>query len=108
MHSSAMLRMKWFVDNYVPTDRSLSILDIGSGDVNGSYRTLFEGYEFHVVDVTVGGIPEDHLTDEWINDNADDTMMVITKILLRFKSINKLSCISAFSCHDGYRYFIMF
>ena len=42
MHKSAMLRMEWFVKNYIPKDRPVKILDVGSYDVNGSYRRLFE------------------------------------------------------------------
>lgn len=41
MHAGAMLRMKWFVDNYVDRDRFVKVLDVGSYDVNGSYRQLF-------------------------------------------------------------------
>lgn len=43
MHKSAILRMQWFVDNYIPTDRYIRVLDVGSCDVNGSYRMLFHG-----------------------------------------------------------------
>ena len=41
MHKSAMLRLKWFVDNYIPKDKEVTVLDIGSYDINGSYRKLF-------------------------------------------------------------------
>lgn len=43
MHKSAMTRMKWFVENYIPKDREVKVLDIGSYSVNGNYRSLFAG-----------------------------------------------------------------
>lgn len=43
MHKSAMLRMKWFVDHYIPKDKEVKVLDVGSYDVNGNYRKLFLG-----------------------------------------------------------------
>lgn len=49
MHKSAMLRMKWFVDNYIPTNQHVRVLDVGSCDVNGSYRALFHGMDIDYV-----------------------------------------------------------
>ena len=49
MHKSAMLRMKWFVENYVPKDRKIRVLDVGSYDVNGCYKPLFVGYDVEYV-----------------------------------------------------------
>lgn len=43
MHKGSLLRMEWFVENYIPLDSNVKILDVGSFDVNGSYKTLFEG-----------------------------------------------------------------
>lgn len=41
MHPSSMLRMKWFFDNYINNSNEYrTILDVGSYDVNGSYRHL--------------------------------------------------------------------
>jgi SAM-dependent methyltransferase len=59
MHLSSILRMKWFVDNYlkvVETDRKLTVLDVGSMDVNGSYRHLFpaEYYSYQGMDMEPG------------------------------------------------------
>lgn len=45
MHKSAILRMQWFVENYIPMDRHIRVLDVGSCDVNGSYRMLFHGMD---------------------------------------------------------------
>lgn len=42
MHKSAMLRMQWFVENYIPVNKHIRVLDVGSCDINGSYRLLFQ------------------------------------------------------------------
>lgn len=41
MHSSSLLRMQYFVENYLTTKTPISILDVGSYDVNGSYKQFF-------------------------------------------------------------------
>ena len=44
MHKESMTRMKWFVENYIKEERDcLKVLDVGSYDVNGNYRELFNG-----------------------------------------------------------------
>lgn len=40
MHASAMARMEWFVNNYVKNEGT--VLDVGSYDVNGCFRGLFD------------------------------------------------------------------
>lgn len=62
MHKSAMLRMKWFVDNYVPEDKHVRILDVGSCDVNGSYRVLFHERDVEYVGLDMAaGINVDYV-----------------------------------------------
>ncbi len=47
MHVSSLLRMNWFVQNFLLTQTvPISILDVGSYDVNGSYRPLFQDKRF--------------------------------------------------------------
>ena len=43
MHQSSILRMKWFVDHYTSkiSKSQVKVLDVGSYDVNGSYKPLF-------------------------------------------------------------------
>jgi SAM-dependent methyltransferase len=43
MHDSSYENMKYFVDKYLQIffDKNIKILDIGSQDINGSYKTLF-------------------------------------------------------------------
>lgn len=48
MHKSSILRMQWFVENYaskIAKDK-ITVLDIGSYDVNGSYNHLFDKDKF--------------------------------------------------------------
>ena len=56
MHESSMLRMKWFSKNYLRDKNNLKILDVGSYDVNGSYREIFtaEGHEYDGLDMVKG------------------------------------------------------
>lgn len=46
MHESSMKRMKWFAVNYLDHKKRLDILDVGSYNVNGCYREIFEELEF--------------------------------------------------------------
>ena len=52
MHKSTWLRMKWFVEHYI-TEPGKKILDIGSYDVNGSYKNLFTEREIQYVGLDV-------------------------------------------------------
>jgi len=58
MHQSSMLRMKWFEENFIPKyDLSkYSLLDVGSYDINGSYKKLFNStqYEYTGLDIEAG------------------------------------------------------
>lgn len=56
MHLSSYQHMARLVEHYLSTDHSLRVLDIGSYDVNGSYRPLFEAphWEYVGMDLTPG------------------------------------------------------
>lgn len=58
MHKSSMFRMKWFVDNYTPniSKHKIKVLDVGSYDINGSYKKLFldEKFEYIGLDMEKG------------------------------------------------------
>lgn len=58
MHTSSLLRMHWFVDQYASTitKNSVRVLDVGSYDVNGSYRPLFAAprYQYVGLDLEAG------------------------------------------------------
>lgn len=49
MHKSSMIRMQWFVDRYLSiiSKDKVTVLDVGSFDVNGSYRPLFQAPKYH-------------------------------------------------------------
>lgn len=38
-----MLRMGWFIENYVKDGENKKVLDVGSCDIFGCYKELFEG-----------------------------------------------------------------
>jgi SAM-dependent methyltransferase len=46
MHLSSLQHMKQLVDAYLDRSRPLRVLDLGSYDVNGTYRTLFDSPEW--------------------------------------------------------------
>ena len=53
-----MLRMEWFVDNFACkiNKEKIKILDVGSYDVNGSYKKIFldKGYDYSGLDMEKG------------------------------------------------------
>lgn len=58
MHTSSILRMKWFEENYVSkiNKDKIKVLDVGSYDVNGSYKSIFvdKKYEYIGLDMEEG------------------------------------------------------
>jgi SAM-dependent methyltransferase len=58
MHRSSLLRVQWFVREFLPAQptRKWKVLDIGSYSVNGSYRSLFpeEYFEYTGMDIESG------------------------------------------------------
>lgn len=74
MHKSAMLRMSWFVDNYVKGKGKVRVLDVGSYDVNGCMRPLFDGTEAEYVGLNIESGPNvDVVMNEPYNwDNVPD------------------------------------
>lgn len=56
MHLSSLQNMEKLVGRYLDPSRALSVLDIGSYDVNGSYRPLFNqpGWRYRGVDLAAG------------------------------------------------------
>ena len=80
MHKGSMIRMEWFVDNYIrKTDQSKRVLDVGSYDVNGSFRHLFDGIsdlEYIGLDMADGPnvdyVPKDPYDWKELDDNSFD------------------------------------
>ena len=56
MHESSMNLMKNFVNNFLDINKELKIVDIGSLDINGSYKSLFENenWEYIGLDIEEG------------------------------------------------------
>lgn len=56
MHPQSFDLMKRFVDKYLNPDKQLEILDIGSYDVNGSYKKLFQNpkWKYYGLDMVEG------------------------------------------------------
>lgn len=59
MHKGSILRMNWFVDKYVSKVNNapkLKVLDVGSYEVNGSYKHLFpnEYFDYTGLDMEAG------------------------------------------------------
>ena len=56
MHESSLERCRDFIGQYLTNRKALSIADVGSYDVNGSYRSLFDrpGWEYTGFDVAAG------------------------------------------------------
>jgi SAM-dependent methyltransferase len=51
MHKGSLLKMEWFVNKYLPPESEvlppvISVLDVGSYDVNGSYKQFFADTRF--------------------------------------------------------------
>jgi SAM-dependent methyltransferase len=55
MHKSSILRMQWFLNNFVSgiNEQQVRVLDVGSYDVGGSYRHLFDKSKFHYVGLDI-------------------------------------------------------
>lgn len=81
MHRSTYLRMNWFVDTYLSNESnnsSISVLDVGSYDVNGSYRELFsdDRFNYRGLDMEAGPNVDVHVKnpyqwDELATDSFD-------------------------------------
>lgn len=54
MHENSMRIMKRLVDGYIPKDSKLKILDVGSLDVNGTYKELFSNHDYTGLDIEGG------------------------------------------------------
>ena len=58
MHNGSMLRMRWFASHYIhiPAEGKVKILDVGGGDVNGTYRQIFSNpiFEYTSLDIEAG------------------------------------------------------
>lgn len=85
MHPSSLRRMQWFVDTYLPPNSRgpsrRSVLDVGSYDVNGTYRELFDEGRFHYtgLDMEAGPnvdlVPRSPYCWDEIGDDSHDVVI---------------------------------
>ena len=84
MHKGSMVRMKWFVDNYVSklSNKHIKILDVGSYDYNGSYKSLFADtrYDYKGLDMSPGPNVDISLENpyDWSQISTDEFDVVIS------------------------------
>jgi len=57
MHKTSYMEMEKFVEDYLDEDVQLKIIDIGSYDVNGTYKTLFNKKNWSYVGLDMGPGP---------------------------------------------------
>lgn len=57
MHPSSMLAMKNFIEKYLDKNKELDIIDLGSYNINGTYKTLVEStknWKYTGMDIEAG------------------------------------------------------
>jgi len=77
MHPSSYNKMKEMTGKYLDQSQTLSILDIGSYDVNGSYKDIFSNENWNYVGVDISAGPNVDIVSEdpykWeVEDNSFD------------------------------------
>lgn len=84
MHTSSLLRMEWFIKSYLVQDEvngCRKVLDVGSYDVNGTYRSLFNRsvYDYTGLDMTDGPnvdvVPRNTYAWDEIEDESFDIVV---------------------------------
>ena len=80
MHSNSYDQMKKLVEKYLDKNADLSVLDVGSYNINGTYKALFNNPKWKYVGADIGKGPNvDMIIDEasvWPNI-ADDVYDVV-------------------------------
>lgn len=54
MHTTSLKRMQWFKDQYIKDVTGLHVLDVGSMNVNGTYKYIFQGQYYTGMDMDKG------------------------------------------------------
>jgi hypothetical protein len=81
MDLNSQLRMQWFVDTYLCDNNAKSVLDVGSYDVNGSYKHIFSDNRFSYTGLdmehgpNVDFVPQKPYHWEELEDNAFDVVI---------------------------------
>ena len=82
MHESSMKRMEWFVTNFLEEEKKYKVLDVGSYNVNGSYKELFSNGNFSYTGLDMEGGPNVDIvpkkTYKWEEIDDDQYDVVIS------------------------------
>lgn len=79
MHKQSYDLMSDFVKKYLSIDENLNILDVGSGDVNGTYKPLFNNpkWTYTGLDIEAGKNVDIVINDTYKWDIKDETYDVV-------------------------------
>ena len=82
MHKSSMKRMEWFAEQYEEGLRNKNVLDVGSYNVNGCYRKIFEEKNIKYTGLDMEKGPNVDITPEstykWREIDSDSYTAVIS------------------------------
>jgi len=82
MHPSSLLRMQWFCDHYLPQNQNLKVLDVGSYEVNGSYKQFFQSSNFEYIGLDMAPGPNvdfiPQKTYDWSELDSDSFDVVVS------------------------------
>lgn len=84
MHKASVLRMEWFLSNFATKLKSdrVRILDVGSYDVNGSYKYMFDASKYDYVGMDIAAGPNVDIVFEnpynWTEIETDSFDIVIS------------------------------
>ena len=129
MHPSSLLRMEWFVSHWLKSPEvsgvqaeKLKVLDVGSYDVNGSYKFLFEESRFHYIGLdmvqgpNVDLVPDSPYRWRMLSDDCFDVVIsgqalehieffwLVVAEMVRVTKPGGLLCIIAPRGFDEHRY----
>ena len=122
MHESSLRRMEWFVRTHLYEEKNYEILDVGSYDVNGSYKQFFKDTKFRYTGLDMEQGPNVDIVptstynwDEISNDQYDavisgqalehiEYFWVTVKEMVRVTKEGGLICIIAPNGFGEHRY----
>ena len=122
MHTSSMKRMEWFADKYLRGKRGVSVLDVGSYNVNGCYKEIFvsRGCKYIGLDMEEGPnvdyVPEQVYEWKELEDDQFDVVVsgqalehieffwVTVSEMIRVTKKNGIICIIAPNGFEEHRY----
>jgi len=82
MHPSSLHNMRLFIESLPEKGKAL---DVGSRDINGTYRDLFKGWDYTGIDVVPGKNVDMVVGDEWSFDDESFDAVVSGQALEHIK-----------------------